>query len=313
MPLELTTKLDLLQNRAASLAAARGFFAERGVLEVDPGALVRCPPLDANIDVMSVTVSEQEIGYLHTSPEYAMKKLLSEGSGDIYFIGHVYRKGEVGPRHNPEFTMAEWYRLKFSLTEMIEETASFIRLFVGDLPVHIVSYQEIFETYVSLDPHTSTKEDLFLATKRFNIELPETAAAWEQETLRHLLLTHIIEPKLGNQELTVVIDYPPEEAALACTIERNERRVAERFEIYLSGVELANGYHELADSSELRRRFEHLNTKRADSYPLDESFLEAMANLPPCSGVSVGFDRVLMLQKRLSHIAKTLPFAWGYN
>ena len=204
--------LNLLRTRSDCLAKARDFFAKRGVTEVDPGALVRSPPIDANIDVMSVAVSNHEIGYLHTSPEYAMKKLLSQGAGDIYFLGHVYRKGEVGARHNPEFTMAEWYRIDFSFAEMIQETADFIRLFLVDLPIQILSYQEIFETHTSLNPHACSKEDLYQTAVRFNLDLPETALAWEPETLRHLLLTHIIEPNLGDNKLTVVIDYPPEEA-----------------------------------------------------------------------------------------------------
>ncbi len=305
-------KLPLLRSRAEALAAARAFFAKRMILEVDCGALVHSPPLDANIDVMSVAVSDRETGYLHTSPEYAMKRLLSEGSGDIYFLGHVYRKGEIGPRHNPEFTMAEWYRVGYSFSQMIEETCDFISLFAGPLPRRILSYRDAFHTYADLDIEGSSQEDLLAAATHRGIDLPREAASWKKETLIHLILTHCVEPRLGRNEMTILIDYPPEEAALACVVEKKGELVAERFEIYINGLELANGYHELADADELRRRFHKLNEKRERPYALDERFLQALETkrFPPCCGVSVGFDRALMIQQELPHIAGAIPFSW---
>lgn len=271
--------LELLKNRALALANARQFFFDRNVLEVDCGALVKRAPIDSNIDVI-----ETQEGFLHTSPEYAMKRLLVQGSGDIYFLGHVYRKGEFGRLHNPEFTMAEWYRIGFSFDQMIQETCAFITLFLGKLPIRILSYPDAFK-----DVNVPYRND------------------WSETENRHYILSHYIEPHLGKDELTVLIDYPPNEAALACVVEKNGEKVAERFEIYYQGVELANGYHETSDAQELRSRFNLENELRKSrgqkTYLLDEEFLSAIEKgLPDCCGVSVGFDRVFMLSQKASQI-----------
>lgn len=291
----------ILKDRAHMLAQARAFFAERGVLEVDTGALVKCPPNDSNIDVIGV---DQDNGYLHTSPEYAMKRLLAEGLGDCYFLGHVFRKGELGALHNPEFTMVEWYRVGLSFAAMIQETCDFLFLFFGPKPIRLLSYREAFERYVGID-YT-------------NVPLAElqrlTHSAWPRDTCIYYLITHQIEPRLGDGELTVLTDFPPHEAALACVVEKNGEFVAERYEIYHQGVELTNGYHELSDSAELRRRFSEKNKARLaegkEPYALDEKFLAALQTLPDCCGVALGFDRALMLRHKLKSIKHVIPFAW---
>lgn len=277
--------INLLRSRAEMLQKARNFFAERNILEVDPCALMKCPPNDANIDVIAT-----DEGFLHTSPEYAMKRLLSQGVGDCYFLGHVYRKGESGPLHNPEFTMAEWYRVGFSLDEMIQETADFLSLFLGPLPVRTLSYRNAFETFLQID-YTD------LASLHRHTPHP-----WPKETCLHYLISHKIEPHLGQGELTALIDFPPDQAALACVVEKEGELVAERFEIYYRGIELTNGYHELADAEEVRRRFEEKNKERIEPYPIDEEFLASLQTLPDCCGVAVGFDRALMLHHNLSSI-----------
>lgn len=281
---------ELIKDRAQMLARARQFFHDKNVLEVDPPALVRAAPNDSNIDVIQ---TDQEKAFLHTSPEYAMKRLLAAGLGDCYFLGHVYRKGEVGRRHNPEFTMAEWYRCGFSLQQMIEETADFLALFFGPKKLELISYKDAFAKY--------GKED-------------GCNPSWDKETRTHYILTHHVEPHLGINCLTALIDFPPEEAALACTIEKDGEIVAERFEIYHEGIELANGYHELSDAEELRRRFMEKNRVRIregkEPYSLDEPFLDAMKTLPDCSGVALGFDRALMLRHKLSSIKQVIPFPW---
>lgn len=291
----------ILKDRAQMLATARAFFAERGVLEVDTGALVKCPPNDSNIDCIAV---DQDQGFLHTSPEYAMKRLLAEGLGDIYFLGHVYRKGELGSLHNPEFTMAEWYRLGFSLQQMIEETCEFLALFLGFLPVETIGYKEAFQTFAKVDPGSATVQELQALTQ----------SNWPRETCLYYLLTHEIEPKLGRGCLTVLTDFPPPEAALACVVEKNGALVAERYEIYHEGIELCNGYHELSDALELRKRFHLKNEERLAEgkppYALDEKFLSALHRLPDCCGVALGFDRALMLRHKLRSIKPVLPFAW---
>ncbi|MBS0624922.1 MAG: EF-P lysine aminoacylase GenX [Verrucomicrobia bacterium] len=316
MSLALTPKIDTLRSRAQCLAAARTFFADRGVLEVDCGALVRAAPIDSNIDVMSVAVSAHETGYLHTSPEYAMKQLLSEGIGDIFFLGHVYRKGEIGRKHNPEFTMAEWYRIGLPFSGMMEETCDFIALFAGSLPRRVLSYRDAFRIYAGVDYTRDSVSQLLTAAARHSIDLPSNVSLWKRDSILHLLLTHVIEPKLGQNEMTILSDYPPYEAALACVVERNGEPVAERFEVYIDGVELANGYHELADAVELRRRFCKENEERKkegkEPYALDEQFLSSLGTFPDCCGVSVGFDRVFMLRQKLNSLSEGISYAWSY-
>jgi lysyl-tRNA synthetase class 2 len=299
-------RLERLRDRARMLQRARDFFKERGILEVDPSALVWRAPIDANIDVIEAAVTDSEWGFLHTSPEYAMKRLLSSGCGDIYFLGHVFRKGEVGRLHNPEFTMAEWYRLSISFEEMIQETVDFLSLFFGPLPTRRLSYREAFRQYARID---YAEDDL-------SPLLPPHATSWTRDTAVHYLLTHVVEPHLGQDELTVLTDYPPSEAALARVKEQKGELVAERFEIYYQGVELTNGYHELGDASILRKRFERENEIRREKnqavYLLDEAFLLGIGRgLPACCGVSVGFDRALMLRHKADTLAAVLPFTWS--
>jgi len=301
----------MIKERARSLQEARNFFEARGVIEVDTNILSPYAAIDSNIDVIPAEVFPNEIGYLHTSPEYAMKRLLSEGCPDIYFLGHVFRQGERGRFHNPEFTMAEWYRLGISFDAMIEECCDFISLFLGAFPVRKIGYREAFETYVGIDYSKAPIEEL--RQKAIEFGASETAQ-WNRDALIHFLLTHAIEPHLGKNELTALIDYPPKEAALARLIERNGELVAKRFEIYFNGVELANGYHELPDGNELRKRFTEENEIRLaankPAYALDEPFLAALGpQFPNCCGVSVGFDRLLLLKykaKTLSEVILTV-------
>lgn len=297
----LTRKIPYLKDRAQMLSRARQFFASRNILEVDCGALVRCPPNDSNIDIIA---TDQDNSFLHSSPEYALKKLISAGLTDCYFLGHVYRKGEHGRIHNPEFTMAEWYRLNIPFSQMIQETADFLFLFFPTRPIRILSYRDAFLTYANID-YTAAP----LSTLQTLAQSP-----WPRETCIHYILSHLIEPHLGRDELTVLTDYPPDEAALACLTKKNNELVAERFEIYIDGVELANGYHELTDAAELRRRFEEKNlariAERKEPYAIDEKLLASLKTLPDCCGVALGFDRALMLRHNLSSIKPIIPFAW---
>ncbi|MBX7066257.1 MAG: EF-P lysine aminoacylase GenX [Parachlamydiales bacterium] len=294
-------KAPILKDRAQMLARARAFFAERGIVEIDCGAMVRRAPLDNNIDCIAV---DQDGGFLHTSPEYALKRLLAEGIGDCYFLGHVYRKGEIGHLHNPEFTMAEWYRLGFSFEEMIRETAQFLFLFFEEKPLRLLPYRQAFEQYVGIDYQNEPLSGLQKLTN----------SSWDRETCIHYLVSHLIEPKLGRNELTALTEFPPHEAALACVREKNGELVAERFELYYEGVELTNGYHELSDAAELERRFDKTNAKRAlegkAPYALDEQFLASLNRLPDCCGVALGFDRAMMLRHKIRSIKQVIPFAW---
>jgi lysyl-tRNA synthetase class 2 len=305
---------SIIKERALCLKKARDFFEAHNVTEVDVNILSPFAAIDANIDVICAQVCPNQTGYLHTSPEYAMKRLLSQGCGDIFFLGHVFRQGEMGRLHNPEFTMAEWYRLGVTFEEMIRECCDFISLFLGNLPLRTIGYREAFETYVSLDYSEASVEQLLQKAMQFGAS--SEAARWSRDTLIHFLLTHAIEPHLGRKEFTALIDYPPNEAALARLTERNGELVAKRFEIYFEGVELANGYHELPDGNVLRQRFNEENATRKAAgkpiYALDEPFLSALGpQFPDCCGVSVGFDRLLLLKYRAKTLSEVLPFTWG--
>jgi lysyl-tRNA synthetase class 2 len=286
------------------MAQVRSFFAERDVLEVDCPALSPYASIDLHIDVMKVDTGSGP-GFLHTSPEYGMKRLLAQGSGDIYQLSHVFRAREMGPLHNPEFTMLEWYRLGFSFEEMIEETLSLCLLFLGDLPTRQMSYQELIHHATGLDYASITPADL-------HVRGIETGPDWTQDTLLQALVGFFIEPTLGSDHLFVVTHFPASQAALSQTCQQDGREVALRFEIYHRGVELANGYQELTDAAEQRRRLLASNAQRVlagkESLPLDEPFLAALEQgLPPCCGVAVGFDRLLQLRHHLPSLHSILP------
>lgn len=303
--------IEALKDRSAMLGRARAFFSEKKIMEVDCCSLVASPALDSHIDAIPAQISDSEEAFLHTSPEYTMKKLLASGSGDIYFLGHVFRKNDLGSLHNPEFMMAEWYRVEMPFSQMIEETCEFLSLFLGPQPIQRISYHEAFLNN-GIDIENAGVETLREAAQK------EGAGAilWDQETCEHFLLSQKIEPTLGKKNLTVLMDYPPRDAALARVVEKGERKVAERFEIYHEGVELANGYHELKDPLEIRNRFERENQNRQARgqipYAIDESFITAVGkSFPDCCGVSVGIDRTLMLRRGAKSIHQVLPFAWN--
>ena len=296
------------------LRKARDFFSQRKILEVDCPALGSAPPLDLHIDVMKVHGKDGLLGYLHTSPEYGMKRLLAQGIGDIYQISHVFREGEIGALHNPEFTMAEWYRCGFSFEQMIQETLAFIRLFLGDLPQTQLDYRETLEHHLQIDYTTMTPSDLAKLAKEKGLFTSQEAAIWDKDTWLQLLVSLLIEPNLGQGELSVLTHFPATQAALAKTCSQNGLEAALRFEIYFNGIELANGYHELSDSNEQQRRFEKINQERLNSgketLPIDEKFLSALQTLPDCSGVAVGFDRLMLLRHRAPSLLNILPFTW---
>jgi lysyl-tRNA synthetase class 2 len=285
------------------LAAARRFFAEKDVLEVDCPALGLGASIDAHIDVMNVNLGNGKTGYLHTSPEYEMKRLLAAGSGDIYQLSHVFRAGEQGRLHHPEFTMVEWYRCGMTFSDFIKETLDFCRLFLGPLPATHICYREALQKYAGIDYLHATPADLAALTQH-----PE----WDKDTSLEYITSFHVEPHLGKDQLCVLTDYPASQAALAQTKWKGEEHVAERFEIYYRSIELANGYHELTDAKEQRQRFEESNQEREnlgkESLPLDEPFLQAMEHgLPECCGVAVGFDRLLMLRLGKTSLKEVLP------
>lgn len=240
-----------------------------------------------------------------------MKRLLAAGAPDIYYLGHAFRQDESGPLHNPEFTMAEWYRLGFSFEEMIEETLQFCHLFLGEQPSRKISYQEAWQLYAGEDPFALSDEALREFIKNHIDGLSNSLLLSDRDTLLQMGVSLLIEPKLGNEEITVFYGFPASQAALARTV--NGR--AQRFELYYRGIELANGYEELSDAAEQKRRFTKALADRdlagRAPLPIDYRFLAALEEgLPPCCGVAVGFDRLLQLKLGAATLAEVIPFAW---
>lgn len=309
------SKMARLHDRAVMLKTARHFFDQRNILEVDCPILSPGASVDTHIDLISASYSNHEKRYLHSSPEFGMKRLLAEGIGDIYQLSHVFRDREWSDKHNPEFTMAEWYRLGFNLEEMIGETVDFICLFLGKLPYHKISYHEIFKEMTGIDYLAASEQDLFDYICAEQIPFYSSVLEEGKDALLNLILGSKIEPHLGRGQLCVLVNYPASQCALARKRWHGLEEVAERFEIYYQGMELANGYHELTDAEEQRKRFEEANMMRLtlgkEKLPIDENFLQALeTGLPDCCGVAVGFDRLMMLRQGQKQIAHVLTWGW---
>jgi lysyl-tRNA synthetase class 2 len=308
-----TATRERLALRASLLARTRAFFAARQVMEVDTPALVNAAVTDTHIHALSVDVTGGVRMFLHTSPEYAMKRLLAAGSGDIYQICHVARGNECGRVHNPEFTLIEWYRTGFSLGQLMDEVEALVRLLLaeraGVRPAERLSYREVFVRELRLDPFTAPPTELARCAAAAGFG---AAAGAGRDELLELLMGTVIGPRLGAGGLTFIHGYPASQAALA-RLDPQDPRAAERFELYGGGIELANGFHELAAVSEQRARFEADNAERRRRglavHALDERLLAALASgLPDCAGVALGFDRTVMLATGAEHIDEVLAF-----
>ena len=301
-----------LARRAELMARVREFFAARGVLEVDTPLLVNAPVSDVHIHSATVRLAQDAPSFfLHTSPEYAMKRLLAAGCGDIFQVCHVVRGFESGRLHNPEFTLVEWYRVGFSLEQLMDEVDELVRALLGaagtQRHAERLTYREAFLRELSLDPLSASAAQLAQAAAPLGL----TAAAGRDELLE-LLMGARVGPRLGQGALTFVHGYPASQAALA-RLDPADPRTARRFELYCDGIELANGFHELASALEQRARFAADNAERArlglPVQPLDERLLAALAaGLPDCAGVALGFDRTLMLAAQAACIDEVLPF-----
>jgi elongation factor P--(R)-beta-lysine ligase len=308
-----------LRERAALLQRTRAFFATRGVLEVDTPVVVTAAVSDVHLHSARVQLAEVDAKpspalFLHTSPEYAMKRLLAAGSGDIYQICHVVRGLEYGRLHNPEFTLIEWYRVGFTLAALIAEVEALVRALLGPAAAarssERLSYRDAFCRELGLDPLTADEAALAQAARALGFEQP--SAQPDRDEWLELLMAARVGPHLGRRALTFVHDYPASQAALA-RLDPQDARVAQRFELYCDGIELANGFHELTTAAEQRRRFERDNAeRRRRGLPvseLDERLLAALgAGLPDCAGVALGFDRTLMIATGAAHIEEVLPF-----
>lgn len=308
-----TSSLEAIRRRAQALRWAREFFHERGVLEVETPAMVNAAVSDVNLGSVRVDMPGRDAPlFLHTSPEYAMKRLLAAGSGDIYQVCHVYRGAERGRQHNPEFTMLEWYRLGFSLGELMDEVGQLVCGLLGrDLPVEMLSYREAVAKHAGFDPLEAPDTELIRTAEALGMTGEHSRCASRDELL-DLVVGAQVGPALGASALTFVHRYPASQAALA-RLDPTDPRVALRFELYHRGIELANGYHELSDIAEQRRRFgndQEMRRRRGLSVnPLDPNLLAALeAGMPDCAGVALGFDRVLMLAIGAASIDDVLAF-----
>lgn len=308
-----TATLAALRLRARLLTRARDFFAARGVLEVETPILGASTATDPHIESLRTSVGGSA-RFLQTSPELFMKRLLAAGSGPIYQITRVFRDGESGARHNPEFTLLEWYRPGLDHHGLMDEVDQFLQEVLGCAPSVREAYGEVFERGVGVDPHRAGAAELQSRAEALGLRAV-SSSAFSREDWLHLLMAGAIEPHLGIERPHFVYDFPLELKALARVREGTggEPDVAERFEVFFQGLELANGYHELTDASEQRQRFladlESRRTLGRAQVPLDERMIASLERgLPPCAGVALGFDRLVMIAADASAIGSVISF-----
>ncbi len=313
-------KIDALRLRARLYAMIRAFFAERDVLEVETPMFSVAGNTDPNIRPFSLQFSGRTDGaprtrWLRTSPEFAMKRLLAAGVGDCYELGRVFRDGEAGGRHNPEFTMLEWYRIGWDHLRLIDETVAVVQASLGlvgrDARVLRSTYRELYRERIGIDPLLADEATLRAALGDIRID-PEGLT---RDDWLDLLMTHRLQPAFAADEIRVIVDYPATQCALARVrpAASDQPPVAERFELYLGQLELANGYHELVDAEEQRARFlrdHEVRRARGEALPpLDEALIDALRQgFPACAGVAMGVERLLMAMLGTTRIADVLAF-----
>jgi lysyl-tRNA synthetase class 2 len=309
-------KNSVLKKRANILKSIREFFAKRNVIEVETPLLCSAPVTDPYLHALSLEY-QQNYRYLQTSPEYAMKRLLCDGIGDIYQICKAFRSDETGRLHQVEFTILEWYRINFDHHQLMDETECLLQTVINALPAQKFSYQELFQQYLKINPHITTKKDLIKLLKHHNILLNEHENHTKDDYL-NILFSQIIESRLKSDFKLLtpifVTDYPVSQSALAKTnFNKEGHEIAERFEVYINGIELANGYHELQDGNIQRKRFQQDLEKRKkldlSLVPIDEYLCSALDNgLPACAGIAMGIDRLVMIALNQPHISDVIAF-----
>lgn len=308
-----TAALETLRLRAQLLGRARAYFAQTGAMEVETPVLVRAAVTDVHLESLAVHRSDgTRIGFLHTSPEYAMKRLLCAGAPDLYQVAHVFREGERGRRHNPEFTMIEWYRLGLDHIGLMRDVDALLRGLLEPVrpvgPTVHLTYAEAFEAALCVHPLTATTGEIEAALRRAGLDVP-TGLQGDRDGLLDLGMSLHVAARFAADRITFVRDFPASQAALA----RIHGPVAARFEAFWGGLELANGFHELGDAAEQARRFAaDAAARSARGLPereADPSLLAALAaGLPACAGVAVGFDRVVMVAAGARSIDDVIAF-----
>ncbi|MBS0056590.1 elongation factor P--(R)-beta-lysine ligase [Yersinia sp. Marseille-Q3913] len=305
-----------LLKRAAIMAEIRRFFADRGVLEVETPTMSQATVTDVHL----VPFQTRFVGpgaadgvtlYMMTSPEYHMKRLLAAGSGSIYQLGRSFRNEEAGRHHNPEFTMLEWYRPHYDMYRLMNEVDDLLQQILDCNSAETLSYQQAFQRHLGIDPLSADKAQLRDAAAKLDLgNIADTEE--DRDTLLQLLFTVGVEPHIGRDKPAFVYHFPASQASLA-VISTEDHRVAERFEVYFKGIELANGFHELTDGDEQLQRFEQDNRSRAKrglpQNPIDMNLIAALKHgLPDCSGVALGVDRLVMLALNAERLSDVIAF-----
>lgn len=310
-----TAPIKNLLARAKIISDIRRFFTDRGLLEVETPVLSEFGVTDVHLSTFSTDFiaphnAQSKPLWLSTSPEYHMKRLLAAGSGAIFQLCHVFRNEEAGRKHNPEFTMLEWYRPHFDMYRLINEVDDLLQQILDCEPAESLSYQFAFQEYVGLDPLSASKAELANKAKEYHLM---DADQQDRDTLLQFLFSSVVEAQIGKERPVAIYHFPATQAALA-QLSSEDHRVAERFEFYYKGIELANGFHELTDSNEQRIRFEQDNRLREKmglpQRAIDHRFLAALhAGVPNCSGVALGVDRLIMLALSEESIDRVISFA----
>ncbi|HEN3638186.1 TPA: elongation factor P--(R)-beta-lysine ligase [Yersinia enterocolitica] len=305
-----------LLKRAAIMAEIRRFFADRGVLEVETPTMSQATVTDIHL----VPFQTRFVGpgaadgltlYMMTSPEYHMKRLLAAGSGSIYQLGRSFRNEEAGRHHNPEFTMLEWYRPHYDMYRLMDEVDDLLQQILDCDSSERLSYQQAFLRHLDIDPLSADKAQLREAAAKLDLSnIADTEE--DRDMLLQLLFTVGVEPHIGRDKPAFVYHFPASQASLA-VISTEDHRVAERFEVYFKGIELANGFHELTDGDEQLKRFEQDNRSREKrglpQHPIDMNLIDALKHgLPDCSGVALGVDRLVMLALGAERLSDVIAF-----
>jgi len=307
-----TSSVQTMKQRARILQSIRAFFAQQNVLEVETPIISAAAITDPQLQSFSTQFKSKKY-YLHTSPEFYMKRLLCAGSGDIYQLAKVFRGDEIGRYHNPEFTLLEWYRLGFNHHQLMDEIESLLSYLMTENKISFtrLSYRQAFIKQMKIDPLVADVQELKFCAKKYNIETPQGMAD-EKDMWLDWLMVEKIAPGFAKDSFTFLYDYPASQASLA-RIDKEDSRIANRFELFYGELELANGFYELTDASEQAARFENDNKIRKQRQqkpmPVDRYFLNALqAGLPECSGVALGIDRIMMVINKTSHIRDVISF-----
>ena len=314
-----TADLEALRLRAELYALIRKFFAQRNVLEVETPVLSAAGNTDPNIESFQLqfqgpVTAGPGIRWLRTSPEYPLKRLLASGIGDCYELGRVFRNGEAGKRHNPEFTMLEWYRCGFDHHQLMDECAELVKdamhLAGRRATIRDVSFRQLYQDSFGFDPMTADEGELRTPLAVYGID----GNGLTRDDWLDLLMSHLIQPGIPANRILLVYDYPASQCSLA-RVRPGDVPLAERFEVFAGPLELANGFHELNDGDEQRARFGRdlgQRQRRASLQPpVDERLLAALPKLPDCSGVALGVDRLLMAMQGSERIADVLAFPFS--